>query len=228
MRDYLSPRLNCVANLVRQGAVLADIGTDHAYLPLFLLSVGRIDRAICSDVNEGPLHSARENACEMGLTEHITFLLTSGLCGVMEHRPTDITICGMGGELIAEILESASGTHSIGVRYILQPMTRQEHLRRTLYRLGFAILDEKYIVEGDKAYLVIVSEYTGTPIPYGEKECLLGLRLFSKEPMEDAERAYFLKKKKALLRRRDGRIHGGEGTDVEDMLLSYLDPYIKE
>ena len=103
MRETLSPRLLCVAKLVRQNAVLADVGTDHAYLPLFLLSVGKIDRAICSDINEGPLASARENASLDGLTEKITFLLTNGLCGVMAYSPTDIAICGMGGELIAEI-----------------------------------------------------------------------------------------------------------------------------
>ena len=222
MRESLSPRLLCVANLVRQDAVLADVGTDHAYLPLFLLSVGKIDRAICSDINAGPLQSAKENACAEGLNDKITFLLTNGLCGVMPHRPTDIAICGMGGELISEILTSAPDAHIRGVRFLLQPMTRQEHLRKVLAHLGFAVIDEQYTVEGDKAYLVIACEYTGESHEIDEAQALLGLRLYKDTPMSDAERAYFLKKEKALLRRRDGRARGEEETTAEDMLLSHL------
>jgi tRNA (adenine22-N1)-methyltransferase len=228
MKESLSPRLLCVANLVRQGAVLADVGTDHAYLPLFLLSVGHIDRAICSDINEGPLCSARENAREMGKSENITFLLTNGLTGIMAHNPTDIAICGMGGELIAGILRDAPEAHRKGLRFLLQPMTRQEHLRKTLFSLGFVIVREEYVTEGDKTYLIIVAEYTGEPITFGERECLLGTRVWSGEPMTSAEKRYFKNKEKALLRRRDGRTKAGECTTEEDVLLSYLAPYTKE
>ena len=227
MRETLSPRLRCVATLVRQNAVLADVGTDHAYLPLFLLSVGKIDRAICSDINEGPLASARENASVDGLTEKITFLLTNGLSGVMPYCPTDIAICGMGGELIAEIIESATDAHRCGVRFLLQPMSKQEHLRATLYRLGFAITEEKYVTEGDKAYLVLACEYTGNVIDYDDVMCLLGLRAKGKEPMTEAERAYFLKKEKALLRRRNGRAKGEEETQEEDRMLSALSSILR-
>ena len=222
MRETLSPRLLCVAKLVRQNAVLADVGTDHAYLPLFLLSVGKIDRAICSDINAGPLASARENATIEGLNDKITFLLTNGLSGVMPYAPTDIAICGMGGELIAEILETATDAHRQGVRFLLQPMSKQEHLRATLYRLGFSVLEEEYVTEGDKAYLVIQCEYTGEITAYDEEMCLLGLRQKSKEPLSEAERAYFLKKEKALLRRRDGRAKGEEETKEEDRMLATL------
>ena len=222
MKESLSPRLLCVANLVRQGAVLADVGTDHAYLPLFLLSVGKIHRAICSDINEGPLQSARENASAEGLSDKITFLLTNGLSGVMPHAPTDIAICGMGGELIAEILEKSPDSHIRGVRFLLQPMTRQEHLRVALGRLGFSITEEKYTVEGEKAYLVIACEYTGEVREVGEVEATLGLRMQSCAPLSAQERAYFLKKEKALRRRRDGRARGEESTTDEDILLSHL------
>ena len=228
MRETLSPRLLCVAKLVRQNAVLADVGTDHAYLPLFLLSVGKIDRAICSDINEGPLASARENASEDGLTDKITFLLTSGLTGVMPYGPTDIAICGMGGELISAIIENAPDSYQKGVRFILQPMSRQEYLRATLYRLGFAIVEEEYVREGDKPYLVLVAEYRGEALSFSEEDCLVGLRRSRKTPMGEAEKFYFQKKAKALLRRRDGRAKGEEGTEEEDRLLAYLAPYIKE
>ena len=89
---------------MRQGAVFADIGTDHAHLPIFLLKTGKIARAVAADVNEGPLDRARRNAMSEGVAEKIDFRLANGLAGMDELGLTDIAICGMGGELIAAIL----------------------------------------------------------------------------------------------------------------------------
>ena len=222
MHIPLSKRLKACCNFIAPGDRVADIGCDHGYLGIHLLTEGIAASVIAADVNEGPLQSAKENACAEGLNDKITFLLTNGLCGVMPHRPTDIAICGMGGELIGEILTSAPDAHIRGVRFLLQPMTRQEHLRKVLAHLGFAVTDEQYTVEGDKAYLVIACEYTGESHEIDEAQALLGLRLYKDTPMSDAERAYFLKKEKALLRRRDGRARGEEETTAEDMLLSHL------
>lgn len=223
MQDGLCLRLRSVAELVRQGAVLADVGTDHAYLPLFLLEEGKISRAVCSDVNEGPLSSARANAEALGYIDKITFLLTDGLLGVLAHAPTDIAICGMGGELIARILADSPEAHRAGLRFLLQPMSRQEVLRERLCELGFSVLREVYSLEGDKPYLAMLCEYTGEKRQPSCAECLLGTRLGAFEaPMMCAEREYFLKKEKALLRRRNGRKEGGEQTAQEDALLSLL------
>lgn len=223
MQDGLCLRLRSVAELVRQEAVLADVGTDHAYLPLFLLCEGKISRAICSDVNEGPLSSARANAEELGYSDHITFLLTDGLAGVLAYEPTDIAICGMGGELIARILADSAEAHREGLRFILQPMSRQEVLREKLCELGFSVLRDVYTVEGDKPYLAMLCEYTGEKRCPSTAECLLGTRLYAPDtPIGDAEREYFLKKEKALLRRKNGRAQGGESTAEEDALLLLL------
>ena len=100
-------RLASAAELVRQNAIFADIGTDHAYLPLFLLESGRINFAYCSDINEGPLASARKNAEERGMVDKMDFILTDGATVLRDRGITDYAICGMGGELIADIIHRA-------------------------------------------------------------------------------------------------------------------------
>ena len=98
-------RLRAAAGFVRQGARLADIGTDHAYLPVSLLRGGRIPFAVASDISAGPLAHARETAAFAGIGEdRLALVLTPGLRGIEAYRPTDITICGMGGEMIVGIL----------------------------------------------------------------------------------------------------------------------------
>ena len=223
MQDGLCLRLRSVAELVRQGAVLADVGTDHAYLPLFLLEEGKISRAVCSDVNEGPLASARANAESLGYAGKITFLLTDGLAGVVAHAPTDISSCGMGGELIARILADAPEAHCAGLRFLLQPMSRQEHLRESLARMGFRVLRDVYSLEGNKPYLAMLCEFEGTPRQIDAAEGLLGTRHKTPDaPMSVAERQYLLKKEAALLRRKNGRTAGGDATEDEDALLAVL------
>ena len=108
----ISPRLLSAADFVRQDAILADIGTDHAYLPLFLLSEGRIKKAFCSDVNEGPLASARANADAAGLLDRVEFTLADGADALSGRGITDYAICGMGGELISDIVSRIGIAHS--------------------------------------------------------------------------------------------------------------------
>ena len=118
MKHPIGKRLLSAAEFVRQGAYFADIGTDHAYLPLFLLEGGKIERAVCSDINAGPLETAKRNAEEYGLSDRIIFRLTSGAEGLSDMGITDYAICGMGGELIAEIIESAPHLKDGAVRLI--------------------------------------------------------------------------------------------------------------
>ena len=154
-------RLSSVAKYVRQGAVFADIGTDHAYLPVFLLLNRTIEAAICSDINEGPLANARQTAAAHGVCEKIDFVLADGAADLSERGITDMAICGMGGELIADIIERAPFIKADRVRLILQPMTRQEYLRVYLYKNGFSLIAEDYAVETGKPYTVLVAEYSG-------------------------------------------------------------------
>lgn len=157
----LKTRLLGAAELVRQGAVFADIGTDHAHLPIFLLESGKIERAFCCDINEGPLNTAKENAIEAGVAEKIEFVLTDGATALDGLGVTDYAICGMGGELIADIIERAPDTKRQGVRLILQPMTRVAHLRSYLARRGYRIILDSYSREGDRCYVCLLCEYDG-------------------------------------------------------------------
>ena len=148
----LSLRLSTAASLVRDGAVVADVGTDHAYLPIALCLSGRAERAIASDINEGPILRARAHIAEYGLSERIQTMRCDGLTGLEPYAPTDILILGMGGELIADILRRAPWTKDARVRLVLQPMTHPEVVRRFLCENGYAIVEERLVHE-DKIYI---------------------------------------------------------------------------
>ena len=171
MASAINARLLSAAELVRQGAVFADIGTDHAYLPIFLLERGRICHAVCADINEGPLNSARANAAEAGLIEKVELVLTDGAAALSGKGITDYAICGMGGELIAQILEHRKEGME---HFVLQPQRSYDVLRQYLAEKGFEIKKEAVSCEGDKMYCAFYAIYTGKSYAIGEKEALLG------------------------------------------------------
>lgn len=152
----LSPRLRSVANLVPRGARLADIGTDHAYLPTWLILHGVIDRAIAADLREGPLERARLTAEKYGLSGHMSFRLCDGLAGVGEDEADVVAIAGMGGETIAEILSAAPWTKAEGKLLLLQPMSAQPELRRWLWEQGYTIRREVLSKEGETLYVTFL------------------------------------------------------------------------
>lgn len=166
----LTPRLRAVAELVRSGAALADIGTDHAYLPVWLLLEGRICRAIAADLREGPLDRARLTAKEYDCRDNLTFRLCDGLSGIGAEEADTIVIAGMGGETIAAILEAAPWTPNGAYTLILQPMSAQNDLRRWLWQHGYAIKKEQIVREGEKLYNILVASYgDAIPMSIGEE-----------------------------------------------------------
>ena len=156
----LSKRLSAAAALTRDGASFADIGTDHAYLPIFLLQNGKIERAYASDINVGPIENANENLRKYGLDGNVVTRVANGLDGIESFMPTDIAICGMGGELIIKILESAPYVRQKHVRLILQPMTHVELVREYLQN-GFYTVAENIVCEDGKIYQVLCLQYDG-------------------------------------------------------------------
>lgn len=148
----LSHRLRLIADLVPQGARLADIGTDHAYLPVWLLLEGRIPSAIAADLREGPLARARETAGHYGVTDKISFRLCDGLTGIRAEEADVISIAGMGGETIAAILEQAPWTRMR--QMLLQPMTSFPDLRLWLQEHDYTIEKESICREGKRLYSV--------------------------------------------------------------------------
>lgn len=151
-RINLTPRLNMVAAMVPQGARLADIGTDHAYLPAVLVGTGQIPSAIAADLRSGPLERARQTVREQGLEEKIELRLCDGLSGIRPEEADTVVIAGMGGETIAAILAAAPWTRERNTRLILQPMSSMDDLRRWLAENGYAIKREELICEGETLY----------------------------------------------------------------------------
>lgn len=155
----LSQRLKRVASFVPEGACVLDVGSDHAYLPIYLIQQGRIQRAIAGEVVEGPYQSAVKNVAEQGLSAQIEVRLANGLAAF---EPTDgvstIVIAGMGGRLIADILENGRAK-LVGVdRLILQPNNREDDLRQWLSQHDFQIVAEDILEEAGKIYEILVVE----------------------------------------------------------------------
>ena len=166
-------RLRSAIPYLTPGGRAADIGTDHAYLPIYLVREGILSHALACDVNEGPIQSARANIRGAGLENQIATLRTDGLHGVEAYAPDDVMIFGMGGELIVRILSEAEWIKGRKVGLILQPMSRAAVLRRWLTGNGFCILGETLTFE-DKYYQTIHARWQGDAEAYTEEECLLG------------------------------------------------------
>lgn len=221
----LDKRLLSCAGFVRAGAVFADIGTDHGYLPLFLLKEGRIKRAYLSDVNKGPLSSAERNAAAEGLADKCEFILTDGAAALKDKGITDYAICGMGGELISRIIEDAPHLFTEGVRLILQPMTKQECVRRFLAERGFTVVGERFSYDSGKYYATIAAEFTGVTSALSDADAELGFDL-----PHDGDRVEYLGylegKKKAILKALNGKIKGGVNTESDEAALRLIEERI--
>ena len=202
MRIYeLSPRLQSVADLVPRGARLADVGTDHAYLPVWLILQGVIATAVVSDLRRGPLDRARETAAHYEVSDKLSFRLCDGLSAVRPDEADTISIAGMGGETIAAILAAAPWTARGDYRLILQPMTAQEDLRAWLSSHGYAIEREVLTQEGRTLYDTLLVR-PGEMAPLTPAECWAGRQY----PGLDAPlRGLYLEK---LVRRADSALAG--------------------
>ena len=155
----ISKRLELVASFVPQGAILLDVGSDHAYLPIELVERGQIESAIAGEVVEGPYQSAVKNVEAHGLKEKIQVRLANGLAAFEEgDQVSVITIAGMGGRLITRILEEGLDKLANVERLVLQPNNREDDLRIWLQENGFQIVAESILEEAGKFYEILVVE----------------------------------------------------------------------
>lgn len=204
----LDARLMSAASFVRQDAIFADIGTDHAFLPVFLLECGRITHAIAADINEGPLKRAEETVRAAGLLDKVELIRTNGVSGLYDRGITDYAICGMGGELIADIIAASDHLKSPEVNLILIPMSRQGHLRCELIKRGYSILEERYSQSDGKYYVCILASYLGEPRRPDPISAELGM--IPKERGGRVEYIGYLEGKlAAFTKRHDGLLLGG-------------------
>ena len=224
--SVLSPRLLLCADLIPEGAYLADVGTDHAYLVIHLLRTGKIRRAVCSDINEGPLRRAKSNVGEAGLLEFVDFCLTDGAEELSRMGVDAYSICGMGGELIADIIARAPELKSEGVSLTLQPMTRHESLREFLWKSGFEIQREGYCREGGRYYTAWLVKYTGRVCDFTAAEAYFGRHQENPEALGSEELSYIRARARILASVIDGKKKGGEDTSSEEEILSSAKIYL--
>lgn len=222
MSASIGKRLLLCASLVREGAVLADVGTDHGYLPIWLLSEGRIERAVLSDINRGPLAAAEENVRAADLVSRVELKLCNGAADLAGMGATDYSICGMGGELIASIIDNAPHLKNEKINLILQPMSRPEALREYLYKTGFSIDRELFVTDEGKHYVCILAHYNGERVEFSRADAYFGFeRFYRDEPTAEAA-AYFGERLLAIERASAGKCLGGEDTSLDDELICAL------
>lgn len=148
----LSKRLRAVADLVTAGYQVADIGTDHAYIPIFLTETGKTDYAVAMDVNKGPLRKAQENICAYKMEEQIETRLSDGFSALKVQEVQSAVIAGMGGNLVIRILEEGHDVVSCLKECILQPQSEPDKVRAFLLQEGFFFIEEDMVEEDGKYY----------------------------------------------------------------------------
>lgn len=173
--NKLSQRLKVVADFVPQNSRVADIGSDHAYLPVYLMKQKQIEFGIASEVAKGPLDNAIQEIKAEGLSDRIDTRLADGLWSVQPEDKIDcVTIAGMGGTLIKNILENGKSHLSGDELLILQPNVGEDRLRTWLINNQYEISDETILREDGHTYEIIVAKKTDEPVKYTEQEIKFG------------------------------------------------------
>lgn len=172
----ISKRLKTIASCVPTGSIVADIGTDHAYMPIYLIQNSIASHVIAMDVNKGPLNKAEANIREAGVDGDIELRLSDGLTELESGEADIITISGMGGKLIEKILTNGQAVIKDGQRFVFSPQSEIMHFRRFLEEKGFHTYDEKMVEEDGKYYVIICCQYDAeyeirryAQLLYGEK-----------------------------------------------------------
>jgi len=175
----LTPRLEKIASLIPKNSVLADIGTDHAYIPVFCVKNGICNRAFAMDVNQGPLNNAQQTVDLHNLCDKIELRLSDGLDALGCDEADVVVIAGMGGLLIKNILEK--GTLADGTLLILQPMLAQKEIRQYLYSSDIGIENEYLAKEDEKMYNIIVAR-VGKKSDYDFDDIIIGKNVCKNSP----------------------------------------------
>lgn len=174
----ISDRLRIVAHMCDKGAVVADIGTDHGYLPIYLVQEGIAASAIAMDLRKGPLEKAKKHICDNCLEDRIQTRLSDGLEKLSKNEADIITICGMGGRLIADIVTKGKDVITQNTILVVSPQSEVGEFRHFLVSQGFEIEDEQMLKEDGKYYFIIkcrkseesvCSEFSETQYQYGWK-----------------------------------------------------------
>lgn len=166
----LGKRMLMAAKMVRHGSVVADVGTDHAYLPAYLVLNGISPRALACDLRKGPLDNAQKTVDSYGISDKIMLRLSDGFDKIEPHEADDFVICGMGGTLMAQLVSRAPWLKDKSKRIIVQPQSHAEDIRQFFIDNGFEIICEDACTDCGKLYCAMAAEYTGVtqtkPVSY--------------------------------------------------------------
>ncbi len=170
----LSKRLQTVADLVSSGLTVADVGTDHGYIPIHLIEIGKCAKAFAMDVNEGPILRAQAHIMEHGLGEQIETRLSDGVKGLQVGECDAVVIAGMGGALTVKILEEGQAVFQNLKEFILQPQSELYKVREFLVSQGYCVIQEEMVKEEGKFYPMMKvirrksEEYSAVELRYGK------------------------------------------------------------
>ncbi len=164
----LSKRLKVVAGMVTEGNTIADIGTDHGYVPIYLVKNNICPKAYAMDINQGPIESAIKNIEAEGLSDKIVAIKSNGLAKFEDNMAQSVVIAGMGGDLIIEILLAAKNLDTIE-ELILSPHKRVDLVRRFLHKIGWKIVKEDMLIDASKFYTVLKA-VKGKDVTYTDEE----------------------------------------------------------
>ncbi len=219
----LDARLSAVAELVGKSSFVADVGSDHGYLPIYLVKSGQVDTAVASDVNQGPLDAANRNIKKEGLEDKITTRLANGLVGIEDFSFDTVIMAGMGGELIWSIIENAPCDYCRTKRpyLVLQPMSSVYELCQLLADGGFEIIDERLAFHSGKLYRALKVVYTGKKQDYTLLELHVGrINLDRGGELTDM---MLEKLKLKYMRIVEGKNQSGEDTSFEKEMLRQIE-----
>ncbi len=178
----LTPRLEAVARLIPDCRTFADIGTDHAYLPVWLCMQGVCKNAIASDINKGPLERAKTTVDEYGLNDKISLRLGGGLDTLEPGEADAVSIAGMGGLMIADILNSGRDKLTKATQIVIQPMSSIPELRGILLRSGWEITGELLAKEDKKLYHIMSAAPSDTASEPNALDIYIGRALIEAKP----------------------------------------------
>lgn len=218
----LSPRLQLLADWVPLGSRIVDVGTDHAFLPVWLMLNGKISSAIASDLRSGPLARGTETAQEYGVADSVEMRLCAGLEGIKPTEADIVIIAGMGGENIAQILENAPWTADGAHTLILQPMSKMELLRQFLSEHGYEIVAEKLIMDRGTVYPVMKVQAGHMKLTIGQLHA--GVKLMH-DPLQDRALIERIIRCYAVIAglKRTGRLEDAEkANEMRDLISEFL------
>ncbi len=214
----LTPRLALAANFCLPCQAVIDVGCDHAYLCIHLVEQGA-ERAYASDIRPGPLAAAKDHIVSCGMENQVRAVLCPGLEAFGPADADTISICGMGGEMIASILEAAPWTADGHHKLVLQPMTNGHKLRRWLSDHGYAIWQEALAREGDRIYVVLQAVSGQKDACGAENQYLFTEKLYADPLFPD----YVEKLRAKYEKSRRGKALAGHDTSEEDTILKRLE-----